>query len=68
MVTLSIIPVILGEGFPLFTVIKRELPCRLISSHSHPSGLVQLKYEIIKQFSLSKDRISFKKSPKEVMR
>lgn len=44
--TLSIIPVILGDGIPLFNRIKQEIPVRLTSSHAYPSGLVQLKYEL----------------------
>lgn len=58
--TLSIIPLILGGGVPLFNVIGKEIPCRLISSQSYQSGLVQLNYEIIKQFKISKDKIYFK--------
>lgn len=44
--TLSIIPVILGSGIPLFSVINKELPCHLVSSQCSPSGLVKLKYEL----------------------
>jgi dihydrofolate reductase len=44
--TLSLIPVILGSGIPLFNPIGKEHACRLISSQSYPSGLVQLKYEM----------------------
>jgi len=58
--TLSIIPVILGAGIPLFNVINKEISCRLISSQSYPSGLVQLNYEIIKQFTDTQDKIYFK--------
>ncbi len=58
-VTLSIIPVILGSGIPLFNVLGKEIPCRLISSQSYSSGLVQLNYEIIKQFTDAKDKICF---------
>lgn len=58
--TLSIIPVIIGFGIPLFQVIAKEIPCRLISSQGYASGLVQLHYEIIKQFDESKDKIHFK--------
>lgn len=58
--TLSIIPVILGAGIPLFNMIDKEISCRLISSQSYPSGLVQMNYEIIKQFIDSKDKIYFK--------
>lgn len=58
--TLSIIPVILGAGIPLFNIIDREIPCRPVSTQSYPSGLVQLNYEIIQQFTESKDKIHFK--------
>jgi dihydrofolate reductase len=41
--TLSVIPVILGSGIPLFSLTK-ELSCHLISSQSFPSGLVKINY------------------------
>ncbi|MBS0625656.1 MAG: dihydrofolate reductase [Verrucomicrobia bacterium] len=43
--TISLIPLILGDGLPLFNVVGKEIPCRLVSSQSYPSGLVQLRYE-----------------------
>lgn len=43
---LSIIPIILGSGIPLFHIMDSDIPCRTISSQTYPSGLVQLKYEI----------------------
>jgi dihydrofolate reductase len=43
-VTLSVIPVLLGSGRPLFGGAER--PLTLISSRSFPSGLVQLCYNI----------------------
>lgn len=46
--TISIIAMVLGSGIPLFSVMNREHKCRLVSSRSYPSGLVQLKYEVIK--------------------
>lgn len=58
--TLGIIPIILGEGLPLFNVIGKEIPCRLLSSQSYSSGLVQLNYELIKEFTPMKDKIHFK--------
>lgn len=45
--TLSIIPIILGSGIPLFSQVDKEISPRLLSSQSYPSGLVQLKYEIV---------------------
>ena len=44
--TLTVIPILLGSGMPLFHAIEKELPCRLVSSQSYPSGLVQLHYDI----------------------
>jgi dihydrofolate reductase len=44
--TLSIIPILLGNGIPLFNLKDSEIACRLISSQSYKSGLVQVKYEI----------------------
>lgn len=46
--TISVIAMILGSGIPLFSKMHREHTCRLIASKAYPSGLVQLKYEIIK--------------------
>jgi dihydrofolate reductase len=45
--TLSIIPVILGAGIPLFNVIDKEISCHLESSQSYPSGLVQITYSLM---------------------
>ena len=42
----SIIPILLGDGMPLFHRISKEIPCRLVSSESYPSGLVQLRYDL----------------------
>jgi hypothetical protein len=58
--TLSVIPIVLGSGLPLFHTIGKEIPCRLVSSQSYRSGLVQQHYEIIKQFNESQDKIHFK--------
>lgn len=41
---LSVIPVLLGNGIPLFTVGRPIVPAELVSSHAFPSGLVQLHY------------------------
>ena len=45
-ITISIIAMVLGSGIPLFNTMNREHKCRLISTQSYPSGLVQLKYEV----------------------
>lgn len=46
---ISIIPVVLGSGIPLFSKISNDKWCRLISSQAYSNGLVQLQYEVIKQ-------------------
>src|SRR4051812_46511727 len=40
---ISLIPVILGSGIPLFNNVLHESWCRLISSQSYSNGLVQLR-------------------------
>ena len=45
-ITISVISVVLGSGIPLFSIMDKEHKCRLLSTQSYPSGLVQLKYEI----------------------
>lgn len=47
-ITISVIAVILGSGISLFSTMNREHKCHLISTQSYPSGLVQLRYEVIK--------------------
>ncbi len=47
-ITISIIAVVLGSGIPLFSAMNKEHKCRLVSTQSYPSGLVQLKYEVIR--------------------
>lgn len=46
---ISIIPIILGSGIPLFNNILHESWCHLLSSQAYSNGLVQLHYEIIKK-------------------
>lgn len=44
-ITISIIAIVLGSGIPLFSTMNQEHKCRLVSTQSYPSGLVQLNYE-----------------------
>lgn len=46
-ITISVIATVLGSGIPLFSTMSREYKCHLLSSQSYPSGLVQLKYEVL---------------------
>jgi dihydrofolate reductase len=47
-ITISIISVFLGSGIPLFRAMDKEQTCRLESTQAYPSGLVQLKYDVVK--------------------
>src|SRR5262249_49807115 len=44
--TLSVIPVLLGDGLPLFAAGGPEQGLQLRSSQAFPSGLVQLTYDL----------------------
>jgi dihydrofolate reductase len=50
-VILSIHPIILGKGIPLFKNIHRQLDLKLINSGSYTSGLIQSHYEVKKKVS-----------------
>ena len=43
-ITISIIPVLIGEGIPLFGPLAGDLRLHHVSTRSFPSGLVQVKY------------------------
>lgn len=45
---ISIIPVVLGAGIPLFSKINSDKWCRLISSQVYSNGLVQLRYDLVR--------------------
>ncbi|MBS2028674.1 MAG: dihydrofolate reductase [Deltaproteobacteria bacterium] len=47
--TLSLIPVLLGEGVPLFGETGPDVAMELVSSQSFPSGLVQLRYRPLRK-------------------
>ena len=47
-ITLSVIPIILGSGIPLFEGINKSIRLVLESTQSFPKGLVQLVYNVIK--------------------
>jgi dihydrofolate reductase len=42
--TLTTIPVLIGEGLPLFGPLKHDLKFKLMESKSFKNGLVQSKY------------------------
>ena len=45
-IIVSIHPILLGTGIPLFMPLGLETPLEFVSSESFPSGLVQLRYQV----------------------
>ena len=45
-ITITTIPVLLGEGLPLFGKTKEDIKLKHITTKSYPSGFVQSTYEI----------------------
>jgi dihydrofolate reductase len=41
------VPVLLGEGIPLFGALPRDIRLRHVATRHYPSGLVQSEYEVI---------------------
>ncbi len=48
-IILSIHPILLGKGIPLFKNVKKELTLNLLESTNFESGLVQLHYMVLKK-------------------
>lgn len=46
--TLSIVPILLGDGARLFGHSGRDVPLKLVGSRAFPSGLVQIDYSLPK--------------------
>jgi dihydrofolate reductase len=44
--TLTRVPVLIGEGVPLFGTLDRDLKLRHVATHSYATGLVKSEYEI----------------------
>jgi dihydrofolate reductase len=45
-IILSIHPIVLGKGIPLFRNLQRQMNLKLVKSIPYESGLVQLHYEL----------------------
>lgn len=45
-ITLTRIPVLIGQGLPLFGALDADVPLRHVETRSYPNGLVQSKYAI----------------------
>ena len=46
--TLTTIPVLIGEGIPLFGNLEEDIRLRLLESRSWDNGFVQSKYQVLK--------------------
>jgi dihydrofolate reductase len=46
--TITRVPVLLGDGIPLFSSLPHDLPLRHVATQHYPSGLVKSEYEIIR--------------------
>ena len=40
------VPVLIGQGIPLFATLPHDIPLRHIATHHYPSGLVKTEYEV----------------------
>jgi dihydrofolate reductase len=40
------VPVLIGEGVPLFGALPRDIRLRHVATRQYPSGLVQSEYEV----------------------
>jgi dihydrofolate reductase len=45
--TITRVPVLIGEGIPLFGALPRDLRLRHIATQQYPSGLVKSEYEVV---------------------
>lgn len=47
--TITRVPVLIGQGVPLFGTLPKDIHLRHIATHHYASGLVQTEYEVIKE-------------------
>ena len=62
------IPVLIGQGIPLFGYLEKDVLLRHIMTRDYPSGLVQSEYEVVgrrKRPSVKKPRVSKRISKKK---
>jgi dihydrofolate reductase len=44
---LSVVPVLLGQGIPLFGTLEENIPLETVATQTFPDGIVQIRYRII---------------------
>lgn len=47
-ITLTLIPILLGKGIPLFSPLTGEVPLQSLESRTYGDGLVQIRYRVVK--------------------
>jgi len=47
--TITRVPVLIGDGIPLFGALPHDVRLRQIATQSYPSGLVKTEYEVMSQ-------------------
>jgi dihydrofolate reductase len=45
--TITHVPVLIGDGIPLFGLLARDIKLRHIATQQYPSGMVKTEYEIV---------------------
>ena len=46
-ITITRVPVLIGDGIPLFGVLPRDIRLRHVATQHYPSGLVKTEYEVL---------------------
>ncbi len=47
--TITRVPVLIGEGIPLFGTISEDIRLQHLATHHYPSGLVKTEYQVINE-------------------
>lgn len=45
-ISLTIVPILLGSGIPLFPKLNNEIPLKLIEEKTYPDGVLTLRYKV----------------------
>ncbi len=48
--TITVIPVVLGTGIPLFGPVEKDVALELMSSQSFPCGFIQSRYRVLESW------------------
>jgi dihydrofolate reductase len=46
-ITITRVPVLIGDGVPLFGVLPKDIRLRHVATQHYPSGLVKTEYEVL---------------------